>query len=130
MCYLYFIFYSCVGCLLCATPPCSSLPHRKNVYALAERDNVLSKDPDVRKFDPQRIQCNICDDWVAVDPDEHTAAIEIWLVHRVACRKNLAQYVIYDWSLFSVFLYFYFHWIEITFPLSLSLSRSIVYVID
>ncbi|KAG6335796.1 hypothetical protein ID866_3292 [Astraeus odoratus] len=33
----------------------------KNGYALDERNAILSKDPDVRKFDAERILCNKCD---------------------------------------------------------------------
>lgn len=33
----------------------------KNVDALEERNSIFVKDPDVRKFDSERVLCNLCD---------------------------------------------------------------------
>lgn len=60
----------------------------KNAYALDERNALLSKDPDVRKFDAERILCNRCDRWVAVSPENHMQAVQKWLHHRSTCQKS------------------------------------------
>ncbi|KAK2467184.1 hypothetical protein APHAL10511_000733 [Amanita phalloides] len=60
----------------------------KNIYALDERNALFSKDPDVRKFDAERVLCNICDKWLSVNPDDHLQAVQKWLQHRAACQRN------------------------------------------
>ncbi|KIL58876.1 hypothetical protein M378DRAFT_15215 [Amanita muscaria Koide BX008] len=60
----------------------------KNVYALEERNALFSKDPDIRKFDAERVLCSICDKWLSVNPDDHLQAVQKWLQHRAACQKN------------------------------------------
>ncbi|KIJ65368.1 hypothetical protein HYDPIDRAFT_110409 [Hydnomerulius pinastri MD-312] len=59
----------------------------KNGYALDERNALLAKDPDVRKFDAERVLCNICDRWIAVSPENHMQAVQKWLHHRSTCQK-------------------------------------------
>ena len=65
----------------------SYLRNNKNVYALEERNNLFSKDPDVRKFDPERLLCNICDKWLSLPSDDHLAALQKWDKHRTSCQK-------------------------------------------
>jgi hypothetical protein len=60
----------------------------KNVYALDERNALFSKDPDVRKFDAERVLCSICDKWLSVNADDHLQAVQKWLQHRAACQRN------------------------------------------
>ncbi|RDB27741.1 hypothetical protein Hypma_003170 [Hypsizygus marmoreus] len=60
----------------------------KNVYALEERNTLFSKDPDVRKFDAERVLCNMCDRWLSVNPEDHLQAVQKWLQHRAACQKT------------------------------------------
>ncbi|KAF9522361.1 hypothetical protein CPB83DRAFT_899717 [Crepidotus variabilis] len=62
--------------------------NNKNVYALEERNTLFSKDSDVRKFDPERLLCNICDKWLGLPPDDHLQAVQTWLQHRASCQKN------------------------------------------
>ncbi|KIK95067.1 hypothetical protein PAXRUDRAFT_827372 [Paxillus rubicundulus Ve08.2h10] len=59
----------------------------KNNYGLDERNSLLAKDSDVRKFDAERVLCNICDHWVPVSPDNHMQAVQKWLQHRATCQK-------------------------------------------
>jgi hypothetical protein len=66
------------------------LSNNKNVYALEERNTLFSKDPDVRKFDPERLLCNICDKWITLPPDDHLQAVQKWLQHRATCQKSAA----------------------------------------
>ncbi|KAK7453385.1 hypothetical protein VKT23_011649 [Stygiomarasmius scandens] len=57
-------------------------------YALEERNAFLSKDPDVRKFDAERVLCAVCDAWIDLHPEDHLAAVKTWLDHRAGCRKD------------------------------------------
>ncbi|KAF5357496.1 hypothetical protein D9758_012516 [Tetrapyrgos nigripes] len=57
-------------------------------YSLEERNVFLSKDPDVRKFDAERVLCAVCDRWVEIDPEDHLGAVKAWLEHRAECRKD------------------------------------------
>jgi hypothetical protein len=72
------IFYLYIFFSLCRT--------NKNVYALEERNQFFAKDPDIRKFDAERVLCGLCDTWINI-PDDHAKAIENWLQHRVTCQK-------------------------------------------
>ncbi|KAJ7575790.1 hypothetical protein C8J56DRAFT_1118861 [Mycena floridula] len=60
----------------------------KNVYALEERNTLFSKDPDIRKFDAERVLCATCDKWIPINPDDHLSAVQIWLQHRSGCNKS------------------------------------------
>ncbi|KAF8133612.1 hypothetical protein K438DRAFT_1494849, partial [Mycena galopus ATCC 62051] len=62
----------------------------KNVYALEERNNAFAKDPDVRKFDPERVLCGMCDKWLSIPIDDHPAAVQVWLHHRSTCQKTVS----------------------------------------
>ncbi|THU89097.1 hypothetical protein K435DRAFT_803017 [Dendrothele bispora CBS 962.96] len=57
-------------------------------YALEERNAFLSKDPDVRKFDAERVLCAVCDTWIDMHPEDHLMAVRTWLEHRAECRKD------------------------------------------
>ncbi|ESK89579.1 hypothetical protein Moror_8684 [Moniliophthora roreri MCA 2997] len=59
----------------------------KNTYALEERNSLFSKDPDVRKFDAERVLCAECDQWVAINPEDHLQAVQRWLAHKSSCQK-------------------------------------------
>ncbi|KAF7968535.1 hypothetical protein HWV62_30147 [Athelia sp. TMB] len=39
-----------------------------NATASEERDSFLSKDPDIKTFEAERILCNICDKWLTATP--------------------------------------------------------------
>lgn len=63
--------------------------NNKNVYALEERNQFFARDPDIRKFDAERVLCGLCDTWIVI-PHEHARAIERWLQHRADCQKSKA----------------------------------------
>ncbi|KAF9232452.1 hypothetical protein BU15DRAFT_67456 [Melanogaster broomeanus] len=68
----------------------------KNNYGLEERNSLLSKDPDVRKFDAERVLCNTCDRWVSLSPDNHMQAVqkcEPTSLHAGSSRQNSQQIV-------------------------------------
>ncbi|KAJ7817229.1 hypothetical protein B0H13DRAFT_1923065 [Mycena leptocephala] len=62
----------------------------KNVYALEERNAMFAKDPDVRKFDSERILCGMCDKWLSTPPDDHLSAVQVWMQHRATCQKTVS----------------------------------------
>ncbi|KAF6750703.1 hypothetical protein DFP72DRAFT_1013170 [Ephemerocybe angulata] len=64
--------------------------NNKNAYALEERNTLFTKDPDIRKFDAERVLCNRCDQWLGVPADDHRQAVQKWLVHRAACGGGRA----------------------------------------
>lgn len=64
-----------------------SARNAKNSCGLEERNAVFSKDPNIRKFDAERVLCNSCDRWQQVNPDDHQQAVQMWLHHRAACQK-------------------------------------------
>lgn len=59
----------------------------RNVYALEERNSLFSKDPDIRKFDPERVLCATCDMWIDINPEDHLSAVQRWLQHRSSCSR-------------------------------------------
>ncbi|KAJ8584628.1 hypothetical protein M405DRAFT_773923 [Rhizopogon salebrosus TDB-379] len=65
--------------------------NNKNGCALEERNEMLAKDPEVRKFDAERILCNTCDRWIPVSPENHMQAVQKWLQHRSSCHKGAGQ---------------------------------------
>ncbi|KAG1874302.1 hypothetical protein F4604DRAFT_1763866 [Suillus subluteus] len=65
--------------------------NNKNGCALEERNSLLSKDPDVRKFDAERVLCNTCDRWIQVSPENHMQAVQKWLHHKSSCQKGVGQ---------------------------------------
>ncbi|KAJ3904987.1 hypothetical protein F5879DRAFT_800541 [Lentinula edodes] len=65
----------------------------KNTYALDERNSLFSKDPDVRKFDAERVLCAVCDRWIAINSEDHLQAVQTWLNHRGDCAKRAAAVV-------------------------------------
>ncbi|KAJ6533806.1 hypothetical protein DFH09DRAFT_1092389 [Mycena vulgaris] len=62
----------------------------KNIYALDERNALFAKDPDVRKFDSERLLCGMCDKWLTTPPDDHLGAVQAWLQHRATCQKTVS----------------------------------------
>ncbi|KAJ4481826.1 hypothetical protein C8R41DRAFT_472670 [Lentinula lateritia] len=65
----------------------------KNTYALDERNSLFSKDPDVRKFDAERVLCAVCDRWIPINSEDHLQAVQTWLNHRGDCAKRAAAVV-------------------------------------
>ncbi|KAF9474112.1 hypothetical protein BDN70DRAFT_936904 [Pholiota conissans] len=63
----------------------------KNPYALSERNSLFAKDPDVRKFDPERLLCNLCDHWLSLPPDDHLGAVQRWISHRASCGRPMSM---------------------------------------
>ncbi|KAK7044007.1 hypothetical protein VNI00_008176 [Paramarasmius palmivorus] len=62
----------------------------KNTYALEERNSLFSKDPDVRKFDAERVLCAACDQWIAINPEDHLQGLRKWHAHKESCEKRVS----------------------------------------
>ncbi|KAH9052305.1 hypothetical protein EDB87DRAFT_1724507, partial [Lactarius vividus] len=44
----------------------------------------MAADPDVRKFDGERVLCKVCNSWISVGPEGQAA--QAWSQHRAQCR--------------------------------------------
>ncbi|KAH9951094.1 hypothetical protein B0H21DRAFT_855470 [Amylocystis lapponica] len=60
----------------------------KNSYPADDRTSLFSTDPNVRKFDAERVLCRICENWVQLGSDDHNRAVKIWMEHRAACQQT------------------------------------------
>lgn len=60
----------------------------KNSSVNEGRKGLFSSDPQVRKFDSERVLCKICETWIQLSPDDDKAAMQTWLHHRTACLQN------------------------------------------
>lgn len=62
--------------------------HRKSCLARkGPRDpppRFVAADPDVRKYDGERVLCKACNSWISVGPEEQAA--QAWSQHRAQCR--------------------------------------------
>ncbi|KAM6497535.1 hypothetical protein JOM56_008008 [Amanita muscaria] len=62
----------------------------KNVYAVEERKDLFSKDPDIGKFDAESVLYSIRDKRLSVNPDDHRQAVQRLLRHhRAMCQEDL-----------------------------------------
>jgi len=59
----------------------------KGGYTMDERNSMFSKDPDVRKYDAERVLCRMCDQWIGLPIDDHLQAVQKWVQHRASCQK-------------------------------------------
>lgn len=59
----------------------------QNTSGLDQRNSVLLNDPDVRKFDAERVLCGICDRWVNLASESNAESLQKWFQHRSACQK-------------------------------------------
>ncbi|KAI0075320.1 hypothetical protein K474DRAFT_1709125 [Panus rudis PR-1116 ss-1] len=53
-----------------------------------ERSSVFAKDPYVRKFDTERVQCKNCEKWVSLGHSDNMTALQTWNQHRSSCVPN------------------------------------------
>ncbi|EKM50533.1 uncharacterized protein PHACADRAFT_263868 [Phanerochaete carnosa HHB-10118-sp] len=53
-----------------------------------DRSGLFATDPQVRKFDSERVLCKICETWVALGTKDDAQAIQTWLQHRTTCLQN------------------------------------------
>ena len=51
-----------------------------------ERSTSFATDPDIKKFDNERVHCRICNKWVIVSSDDQ--AVKLWGKHRAACQQS------------------------------------------
>lgn len=53
-----------------------------------DRNGLFASDPQVRKFDSERVLCKICENWVPLNTNDDTQAVQTWLQHRTTCLQN------------------------------------------
>ncbi|KII89556.1 hypothetical protein PLICRDRAFT_124521 [Plicaturopsis crispa FD-325 SS-3] len=69
----------------------SCLARKLKMGALDERNTLFAMDPDVRKFDSERVLCNNCHEWITISgADDVGDGIRKWRAHRASCRKTPA----------------------------------------
>ncbi|ETW78533.1 hypothetical protein HETIRDRAFT_453185 [Heterobasidion irregulare TC 32-1] len=51
-----------------------------------DRNAALLADPDVKKFDQERVHCRLCNKWVSVGSDDRS--LQSWSAHRAACQQS------------------------------------------
>ncbi|KAJ7636212.1 hypothetical protein FB45DRAFT_828517 [Roridomyces roridus] len=73
--------------------------HRKSCLARkgcrsmnAAATAVFAKDPNVRKFDAERLLCGLCDKWIALPADDvdGSNSIGVWQHHRETCLNTVS----------------------------------------
>ncbi|TFY59853.1 hypothetical protein EVG20_g7634 [Dentipellis fragilis] len=65
----------------CLAKKGSKTPHTNEHCAAA-----FSNDPDVKKFDHERVHCRNCNKWVTVGSDDQ--AVKVWAKHRSLCQPG------------------------------------------
>ncbi|KAI0046046.1 hypothetical protein FA95DRAFT_1672021 [Auriscalpium vulgare] len=59
------------------------------VNGTEDRNTAFASDPDIKKFDGERVHCALCNRWVAVGADDH--AVHAWTQHRAHCQTPAAS---------------------------------------
>ncbi|KAI0630482.1 hypothetical protein C8Q77DRAFT_1219460 [Trametes polyzona] len=62
----------------------------KNARPVDDRNAMFGSDPNIKRFDSERVLCRGCEKWVPVAADNNTAAIKMWMQHRSACQPASA----------------------------------------
>ncbi|KAI0358176.1 hypothetical protein OH77DRAFT_1421476 [Trametes cingulata] len=58
----------------------------KNAHPVDDRNAAFASDPNVKRFDSERVLCRVCENWIPVLAENNVAAIKIWMQHRSACQ--------------------------------------------
>ncbi|KAI0332675.1 hypothetical protein GY45DRAFT_1335357 [Cubamyces sp. BRFM 1775] len=58
----------------------------KNAHPVDDRNAVLSSDPNVKRFDNERVLCRVCEKWISIATENNAAAIKMWMQHRSECQ--------------------------------------------
>jgi len=54
-----------------------------------DRGAIFAADPNVRKFDSERVLCRNCEGWVSIGVVDNEQASSIWAEHRGSCQRNV-----------------------------------------
>ncbi|TFY61116.1 hypothetical protein EVJ58_g4704 [Rhodofomes roseus] len=54
-----------------------------------DRGAIFAADPNVRKFDSERVLCRNCEGWVAIGVVNNEQAAKLWAGHRASCQRNV-----------------------------------------
>lgn len=60
----------------------------KNSAVSDGRSGLFATDPQVRKYDAERVLCKICETWIPLSPTDDAHAIQTWLQHRTTCLQS------------------------------------------
>lgn len=73
-----------------------ALPHSERVCLLPnstktarpvdDRNAMFTSDPNIKRFDSERVLCRICEKWVSIVSENNAAAVKMWMQHRSACQ--------------------------------------------
>ncbi|KAI0792232.1 hypothetical protein C8Q75DRAFT_626390 [Abortiporus biennis] len=63
----------------------------KNTLPGDDRSTLFAKDPHVRKFDSERVQCKHCDIWINLGSSDNNSALQTWHAHRAGCLQSKAS---------------------------------------
>ncbi|KAI0675646.1 hypothetical protein C8Q78DRAFT_1005757 [Trametes maxima] len=51
-----------------------------------DRNAVFASDPNVKRFDNERVLCRVCEKWIPILTDNNAAAVKMWMQHRSSCQ--------------------------------------------
>ncbi|KZT69213.1 hypothetical protein DAEQUDRAFT_765543 [Daedalea quercina L-15889] len=54
-----------------------------------DRGAIFAADPNVRKFDSERVLCRNCEGWISIGVVDNQQASDIWQEHRASCQRNV-----------------------------------------
>ncbi|KAI5120185.1 hypothetical protein M0805_002653 [Coniferiporia weirii] len=63
----------------------------KSSVAAEGRNAILLGDPDVRRFDAERVMCAHCDRWIPIRADGGFDALQSWHAHREECPETRSE---------------------------------------
>ncbi|KAK7686322.1 hypothetical protein QCA50_010546 [Cerrena zonata] len=63
----------------------------KNGLPCDDRSSLFAKDPLVRKFDTERVQCKNCEQWISLGSADNTTVVQTWTDHKNACLQGVAS---------------------------------------
>ncbi|KAL7280665.1 hypothetical protein ACG7TL_005604 [Trametes sanguinea] len=58
----------------------------KKAHPVNDRTAVFASDPNVKRFDNERVLCRVCEKWIPIETDSNEDAIKMWMHHRSECQ--------------------------------------------
>ncbi|KAL1940721.1 hypothetical protein VTO73DRAFT_7762 [Trametes versicolor] len=65
---------------------CLAKRHTKTARPVDDRNAMFTSDPNIKRFDSERVLCRICEKWVSIVSENNAAAVKMWMQHRSACQ--------------------------------------------
>ncbi|OJT02938.1 hypothetical protein TRAPUB_6477 [Trametes pubescens] len=69
---------------------CLAKRHTKSARPVDDRNAMFTSDPNIKRFDSERVLCRICEKWVSIVSENNAAAVKMWMQHRSACQPASA----------------------------------------